>query len=166
MTAPKPRRRWFQFRLRTLFVLMVLASIGLSWFAVKMQQAKRQREAVEAIKSASGWVCYDFEWDGQDMIPDAVPQTPAWLRESLGDDFFSTVVWAEVSDDAIDHLKALPQLQHLSFLPAVPPSVDRTAYIQGLSQLTWLDLSYSEVTDDRLRVLNTTARNIFGTATP
>ena len=35
-----PKRRWYQYRLRTLLVLVVLASIGMSWFAVKLQQVQ------------------------------------------------------------------------------------------------------------------------------
>jgi hypothetical protein len=42
----RPKRRWFQYSLRTLLVFMVLASIPMSWLAVKMQQARRQREAL------------------------------------------------------------------------------------------------------------------------
>ena len=47
---PKTKRRWFQFSLRTLLATMLAASIGLGWFANKFN-AKRQRDAVEAIKT-------------------------------------------------------------------------------------------------------------------
>lgn len=49
MDAPKSKRRWFSYRLQILLALMLLAGIGVSWFAMTIQRAKMQREAVEAI---------------------------------------------------------------------------------------------------------------------
>ena len=47
MTAtPEPRRRWYQYNLRSLLVLTLLVSVGMSWVAVRMQRARRQKEAV------------------------------------------------------------------------------------------------------------------------
>jgi hypothetical protein len=56
MTVAKPKLRWFQFSLRTLLVFVTLCAIPCSWLAVKMQQAKRQREAVVAIEKLGGFV--------------------------------------------------------------------------------------------------------------
>ena len=53
---PKPKLRWFQFRLRSLLVLTLLCSIACSWLAVKKQRADRQRELVSAIREAGGSV--------------------------------------------------------------------------------------------------------------
>ena len=46
----KAKRRWLQFSLRTLMVLMLVLGCGFGWFARKLQQARMQREAVAAIK--------------------------------------------------------------------------------------------------------------------
>ena len=43
----KPRRRWFQYSLRSLMIFVLFWSLACSWLAVKMQQARRQRAAVE-----------------------------------------------------------------------------------------------------------------------
>jgi len=69
MTDPKPQRRRYQFSLRTLPVFVLLVAIGMSWFAVKMNEARKQREAVEAIVAAGGWVDYDHQLgeDGADL---------------------------------------------------------------------------------------------------
>jgi hypothetical protein len=109
-TTTKPRRRWFQFRLRTLIVLMLLVSIGMSWFAMKMQQARRQRAAVNALVE-SGSV---MEWKQRFILlsPNLAdpylfskkvtpiysnePRVHAWLREMLGDDFFAYPVSVNV----------------------------------------------------------------------
>ena len=86
-------RRRFQYSLRTLLLVMTLACIGMSWLGVKMQQARKQREAVEAIEKLGGWVHYDYQVDQSGRWHfGAVPPGPAWLRNGLGEDFFSTVV--------------------------------------------------------------------------
>ena len=61
MTAQAKRRRWFQFRLRTLLTAVLVLSLPLSCFAVRMDRARRQREAVEAIKHIGGEVWYDYQ---------------------------------------------------------------------------------------------------------
>ena len=55
-TTPKPRRRWLQFSLRTLMVLMLVLGCGLSWLAREVQQARAQREAAKAIGKLGGRV--------------------------------------------------------------------------------------------------------------
>jgi hypothetical protein len=50
LTSPKPTCRWFQYSLRTLMIIVTLFAIACSWFAVKMQQARRQREAVGRVQ--------------------------------------------------------------------------------------------------------------------
>ena len=52
--------RWrFQYSLRSLFLVMFLACIGMSWIGVGVQKARRQKEAVEEIKKLGGTVFYD-----------------------------------------------------------------------------------------------------------
>ena len=82
-TTSKPRRRWFQYSLRTLLVLMLLVCIGMGWLAVKMQRVRREREAVAAIERLGGWCVYGD--------PDSAEESRgrAWLRKLLGDDFFT-----------------------------------------------------------------------------
>ena len=60
--SKSPRRRWFQYSLRTLMLVVLLASIVMSWVAVEIQAAKRQREAVEAIVKLGGEVDGDGEF--------------------------------------------------------------------------------------------------------
>ncbi len=47
-SLPRKRRR-FQYSVRTLLVVLLLASIGLSWLGVRLRRAERQREVVEAM---------------------------------------------------------------------------------------------------------------------
>ena len=81
MTTTKPRR-WFQFRLRTLLVLMLLFGLVIGWLVVPIQRVRRQRAAAEAIKQLGGEVLWSSN---------AVPEESlgrVWLRKLLGNDFF------------------------------------------------------------------------------
>ena len=55
--------RWYQYTLRTLMLATLLACIGMSWVGVKIREARRQKQAVEAIKKSGGAVLYDYEDD-------------------------------------------------------------------------------------------------------
>ena len=116
----KPKRRFYQFRLRTLLALVALASIAMSWFTVKWNQAKRQRAAVESIVDAGGAVVYQYQYgaDG-DRIGNAEPPGPTWLRRILGVDFLSDVhdvlvVDTEWADAGLEHLAGLKNLESLA----------------------------------------------------
>ena len=116
---PKPRLRWFQFNLRSLFLVMLLACIGMSWVGVKMQRARNQREAVEWVKELGGWVSYDYEVGAAGFRTGKTkPSSPHWLLSFLGDDFFRSVVMVnlnstQVADNGLKHLETLPHLATL-----------------------------------------------------
>ncbi len=117
MLDDKPRYRWYQYSLRTLLLLMLLASLGMSAFATRMRTARRQRDAVAAIQRSGGsvWYNHDCLKSGFYSIrrADSKPG-PQWLRRLLGDDFFMTVVEAAVESDAdFENLKQLDQLNRL-----------------------------------------------------
>ncbi len=107
-------RRRFQFSLRSLMVLMTVVAIVCSWFAVKMQQARRQREAVAAVAKGGGFAGYDSP-SGPSLSPPAQPEPP-WLRDLLGVNFLSDVefvAWTQVTDAGLVHLKGLTSLETL-----------------------------------------------------
>src|SRR5690242_18834364 len=68
MTAP--RRRWFRFTLRTLFVVMAVLCIALG---IVLHRARARREALRVIDELGG---------GYSIIIDG----PAWLRSIVKDD--------------------------------------------------------------------------------
>jgi internalin A len=135
--TPKRKLRWYQFSLRTLLVFVTLFGIACSWFAVKMKQATKQREAVQAIIQSGGRVIYNFEVEfipesERDMNDDDLasmpsgsmfaiysppppPLGPEWLRNWLGTDFLSHVISVSVDNDAsLEPLKYFPHLQELN----------------------------------------------------
>jgi hypothetical protein len=42
----KPRRRWYQFSLRTMFVLTIVVSIPLAWVGYSLNWIRQRREAI------------------------------------------------------------------------------------------------------------------------
>jgi hypothetical protein len=150
MTRSKPesgrgRRalRWYQYRLRTLFLLMLAASIAMGAVAKRIQTAGRQRDAVAAIWRSYGWVQYDdvvnADLHCNICVQPRPPPGPKWLRKLLGDDFFRTVVAAGVySDDGFEHLKKLGQLRTLTCSYEVTEA--GLAHLKELRQLRDLDL--------------------------
>ena len=149
MTTPEPKRRWYQYRLRTLLVFVLLVSIGLSWFAVKLNQARKQREAVEAITKLGGYVRED----------DATPPGLDWLLRGLGDDFFGSVSYvnldkggSRITDATLAHLKALPRLRTL-MLNGTNVGNAGLEHIKGLTNLHDIWLDDTQVTDAGLEHL-------------
>lgn len=159
--APRRKRRWFQFSLRTLLVFVLLVGIGMSWFAVKVRQAREQKEVVEAISQAGGSVLYDWVYS-YDYDPNEIPKPPGpiILRKLFGDDFLDTVVEVEIQcgdpvtgtapplpTGFLDHLEQLPELRTL-LLDDAEISADDMRRISELSSLERLTLASASFRED------------------
>ncbi len=160
----KRRLPWFQYSLRTLLVVVLLGSIDMSWVAARMQRARRQKEAVEAIRKLQGTVFYDYSFDTSgNEIKGAQPPGPFWLRSFLGDDCFANVTkvflgnimpyhHARVTDTDLVHLKALPQLDGLWFGECDVTDAG-LGYLKALTRLETLNLGGTKLTDAGLKHL-------------
>jgi hypothetical protein len=163
LASENPRRRWFRYSLRTLMVFILLATVPMSWLAVKMRQARKQRQAVEAIVKLGGSLAYDTD------ISKA--PAPKWLSRLLGDDFFSTPVRVHfpsvpVTDADLEPVEGLTQLREL-FLSGSQITDAGLERLKELRQLEQLDLSATQVTDAGLKHLDGAAQlqmlNLCGT---
>ncbi len=113
-SPPTPKRRWYQFSLRTLLIFMLVTSMALGVFGKKAAQVRRQRIAIDAITKSKGHVTWDFETEIESISPKTVSREPNFLRTLLGDDFFDKAVDVSVSDNAdMDYLKDFPDLARL-----------------------------------------------------
>ena len=153
-TSKPHRLRWFQFSLRSLILVMLLACIGMSWVGVKMQKARRQKEAVEEIKKLGGEVRYYYHGK---IINWAQPSNPMWLRTVFGDDCFANVDHVglgntNVTDEGVEHLKGLNQLETL-WLNNTQVTDAGLERLKGLAQLQWLSLNSTKVTDEGVKKL-------------
>lgn len=149
--APKPKLRWYQFSLRSLLILVTLFAFACSWFTVKMQQAKRQRETIEAIRKLGGLVIYGYTFDDAAPMVMTTRDAPAWLRQLLGKDFFDTASQVELREckDADAALTLVKELPHVRNLQAFYTQVSDAGLsnLGGLTQLTYLNLSNTKVGD-------------------
>ena len=57
MIAPTPKRRWFTFKLRTLFVVVTMASCWLGW---QVHIVQRRRTFLAVNEQGGTWVHPDF----------------------------------------------------------------------------------------------------------
>ena len=150
----KRRRHWYQFSLRTLLIGVLVLSLPLSWLACRMQKARRQREAVEAIRKLHVGVGYEGEPEQWLGLSD--PSQPLWLRELLGRDFFDDVrsvefvglraIPSDVYDHDLRHLADLGGLEELDLSGTRITDAGLT-HIGRLVTLTKLDLMQNTITD-------------------
>jgi hypothetical protein len=152
-------RRGFRFGLRTLLLFVLVCAVVCSRFAVKMNEAKRQREAVGVIVKLGGNVWYDYQLDGlggwvgphDRSVP---PPGPSLLRSMLGEDFFADVTVVNMystplADAELEHLKWFTHLQWL-YLSYSNVTDTGLANLAGLTQIQFLNLSHTNVTDGGL----------------
>ncbi len=123
-----PKRRWFQFSLRTMFVAVTLIAVPVGWLASKIEQGHRQGRLLAKIRAYSGKVYYCDQWSletGPKQQSDEDAQ-PGFLRRLFGDDFLRPVALIEVnlafqdkapeklSADDFNSLEELDQLRLLA----------------------------------------------------
>jgi hypothetical protein len=169
---PRTRRRWYQFRLRTLLIGVTVAGCGFGWLGLKVREARRQQAAVATIEKMGGGIGYDYEYDAQgnyvpdhvpDHVPNPTPPGPAWLRALLGDDFFRSVykvylpAWRErhITDADLEQLVGFTKLA-MAELDGTQVTDAGLEHLSGLTRLEWLSLDETQVTDaglEHLRLL-------------
>ena len=55
----KPRRRWLQFSLRTLLIVVTLSAVPLGWVGWKCEQGRRQRAVIAWVGEMGGSVTFE-----------------------------------------------------------------------------------------------------------
>lgn len=160
-TERSPKRR-LQFRLRTLLIAVLVLSLPLSWFAVRMERARRQREAVEAIELLGGFVLYDWQLTPPPtgMTVQQAKPYPLWTRRLIGDDFFDEVLVVSLAPS--DEVPP-PDLNNLR-VPDPPSSEEHRRVgdsdlnvLAVLKHVQLLILSHTHVSDEGLKCLHAMA---------
>jgi len=150
-TPAKPRRRWLQFSLRTLMVLMLVCGCVLGWLAREVQRVRAQREAVKAIRELGAVV-------GGEPPGGLVGEEPYPSGDMVVTEVF--LGGTRISDAGLAHLRKLPRLQRLH--------VDNTqvtdvglVHLQGMTQLKWLHLRKTKVTDAGVNEIQQALPNVW-----
>jgi Leucine Rich repeat len=149
-------RGTFQFTLRSLLALVLVVAIASNWLAVEVKQSRQQHEAVEAILKDGGRVVYDYQLALRAKVP-AEPPGPAWLRESIGEDFFEDVdivslSYSRVTDIGLMKLEGLRLIKSLN-LRATGVTDSGLECLRGLAQLKELDIRDTRITNAGLESL-------------
>jgi hypothetical protein len=160
-------RRWFQFSLRTFFVVVAVACLWLGYYA---RQAALRGQAVGALLNRGAQIIYRHQYiripkgtkflsgprtiiaDGNtfQFNPDAPVPGPDWLRSALGDDFFQEVQVVNKLSCSDDDLRNISVLTTITNLHVGGPRVSDTgfAHVSQLKDLETISLIGTNVTDE------------------
>jgi hypothetical protein len=157
--APRPRLRWFQYRLRSLFVLTLLVAIGMSYVAVTIQEQRRHHDAAVAIEKAGAKVFSERTWLGELLrddslvgvrsvgFPEKSLRRAALLQLGrLTQLLYLSLTDTDITDAGMMHLEGLTQLQYLSLSNTMVGDIG-LVYIRGSTHLEFLILDGTRVTD-------------------
>jgi hypothetical protein len=156
--APKTPLRWYQYRLRTLLIMMTVLA---AWMAMISHRARQQKLAVAKIRALRGEIIYDYQkikgknWD--DIDGKALSPYPKWLRDWAGEDYFQTVVQVNLSktsatDADLAILKNLPNLDCLNLSSKI--TNEGLIHLQGVKNLKGLILEGVAIDDSGLSYLS------------
>ena len=150
-TTPKPRRRWLQFSLRTMILIMLLIGCGLGWFAHERKQARDQRKAAMEIKQLGGVAMQCGRYEPQNGWKSRVP---SWLKRILGDDVFLTISYvslrkSKATDKDLVRLRAFPQLKELDLSESHITDAG-LVHLDGTPRLQKLTIGRGAITDEGL----------------
>lgn len=137
----KPKRRWYQFSLRAMLVVLTFLCFPLGWLAYERNVVRRRDAAVAASKTLGGRLEFDPSEHSR----------PAWLRPLLGDDAAGEAVSAsftgtKVTDEDLAYVARLKRLKVL-YLCDTQVTDAGLAHLSGLTKLEELVLRQTQVTD-------------------
>jgi len=136
---PKLKRRWFQYRLRTLLALALLTSAGLGLWSRYVQSFRSQAEAAGQLREVGATIGTRVG-------------APAWMCWMFGGDRFQNVVTVDLEHQKFkaQDLEPLRCLPHLERLYLAASSVDDAglAHVRGLKKIRRMSLWKTNVTDD------------------
>jgi Leucine-rich repeat (LRR) protein len=142
--APKHSRRWFSYSLRSLFVIVTLAAIGVAWVASERRQSRDELEIAEQLRAAGGSVrcCGAFD-------PDDKSLEPPWWRKALSG-LYGPRIQCVIFGDSRSTFCAVPLLsglKHVRVLILNRTHVEDISPLAGCTRLRTLSLDITGVTD-------------------
>ncbi len=153
----KPKLHWYQFSLRSLFVLTTLVARACSWYIgwylVERQKTAKIRAAVAEITKLGGEASYSHNRK-DDVFHLIVQTTDAGLVHLKGLTKLNGLDLShnQITDAGLVHLKGLTNLNKL-YLHLTPITDAGLVHLQGLTKLQSLDISYTRITDAGLEHL-------------
>ena len=150
----------FQFSVRSLLLSALAIALPCGWLAGDMKKAREQRKVVQEIEKIAGpfevgtglgdsfsFGPIQYDWQRANRQTPGAP----WLRNLLGEDFFSEIVRVftlnmKNADTKLECLHALTALEHLT-LEGADVTDAGLDHLKHLSCLRTLGLRGTQVTD-------------------
>ena len=162
---PKPKRRWYQFSLLTLLVVMVVSCFGFAWIGWRMQRAQDNRARMATSEKEIERVATAIEELRGTYVREYEARPPTWL-EGLFDDpggrddpvrvlmitRVSLSYKPGVTDDELEQLQVLKNLRFLR-LTRISVGDSGLVHLKDLTNLKRLNLEGDKVTDAGLEHL-------------
>ena len=146
MSETHRKRRWYQFRLRTLLIGVLLLSLPLSWFAVRMERARAVQDVLR-LGGTVGFRLVEVHWS--ERLP--------WVRGLLGEDFFDEPQLVSFQYNRITDadLVCIEDLITLDYLDLYGTQITDAGleHIKGLANLKELDVRRTQVTPEGVKRL-------------
>jgi hypothetical protein len=156
---PKPKRRWYQFSLRTLLVLLLVAGVFLGWRThrarTNRQRVASVRNAVDEIEKLSGKVDWKYEVLRDTTWLERMFDDPGGADDPVGVLNVSHVhlgASTSVTDAGLETLKELTSLRRLRISSSHITDAG-LKYLKGLTNLESLELRGTEATDAEMQRL-------------
>jgi hypothetical protein len=152
--------RRFQFTLRSLMLLMLIVAIACSWFSVRVQQAKNQKELVHVLRKESSYynsAHYDYQyWFNSKPIKTSIA---GWLAENFDPDFFGNITWVDLKKTKTSNagLRCLENLESLQILDLDDTQITdaELRHLENLTKIESIDLNRTNISDSGLKHLKT-----------
>ena len=140
------KRRWHQFSLKTMVVVMTLACVAAGWLAYERNEVRKRATIIAVIEKLGGTVDYD----------ESQPFRPRWLRPLLGDkspgEVAQVFLVGEVTDAELIQVAGLTELKRLC-VTSDKITDSGLSHLAGLGKLQKLSLDKAKVTDSGLEHL-------------
>lgn len=134
----RTRRRWYQFRLRTLLIFMTLCAFPFAWVSSELAQRRREKPVIKWVEEMGGRI-------NEPSLLGQVEKT--WWRERT-DEWFGTSVRRVILPGAlVNDLSPLAGLKNLKDLDVWGTQVSDLTPLAGLKNLEKLDISNTPVSD-------------------
>lgn len=149
MNSNSPKRRWFQYSLKTLFIAITLASLAMGLLFVS--PAQRQRAAVQRVHRLGGSYWYA---EVKTKEPWASRQLRKWLPRDFFDKVAGVNLYATPTKDAdLSDFRSFTEIQQIDLI-GTKVTDSGLVYLRGCKQLRDLSLDGTEITGTGLTHLH------------
>ena len=161
----KPKRRLLRYSLRALLIVLTLPCV---WVAYQTERARSQARSVRDVQAIGGMLQFDYQLKSGNYDPNATPDAPAWLVETVGEEYFRRPITLDLayrhlsrirsgepiaSNDDLQLLRGLPDLETLEIGDKRQVTDDGLVHLAGLKNLRVLYLYRTGVQGEGLKHL-------------